>query len=700
MEKISLKPTTNELVFNKKESDGSFFDAISYKEPGLKGERLGSLFVIGNIKNSSDADLSYVINLASSIAKREYYSDSSLKEDPKKAFEKSLQKTNEVLKDFLNDKNLKIDLALSAISGSNIYISRIGKFKIFLARNNDTIDILNNIELFNKDSDYAQKEFSNIISGRLYPGDKIFAYLPSRTLSVREKTIKKSLLEESDLGFKKMLSDLYESNPKFYCCGVHVVMDEVKEIPIDASNTINLPNQRHSSESILKEETIKEPRDTKEETITPEKGPLDSKTVKPNNDAESVAKEEKADYSNKKNEYDKKEEPVKSIPVSDEVDTPRLISSEVSLAKKHNAISNTASLVAKFRGFNRYNRKTKASLFVIIAGLVVTGIFSFIFFGLNDSPFNENTQIIKKTQENLKLAQAHVTQNNLKAARDLVATILVDIENINDKNGDALKAQLVEFVNGINKVSQQKPVQVADLSELWIEGETASKITAMNDGSIVAVSNNGRVIITNSGSIEEIGSSKSTPKTIFRTEDGFALFDGTSNIEVYKNSDDELKLNDLGNSVMFKDYTLYADNLYAIKGNKIVKYTDVIAGGDNETTWAEIEEDLVSIAIDGNIYGLDSNGKLITYFKGEKENEAVLSLSPNNNSHIWTEGDFPFIYLTNTQTGEVMAFDKETFELKITYSLNNGSPVKDIFISEGGIIWSLDNNNAVWKLEP
>src|SRR3989344_5736304 len=334
MEKIKLKPVVRELL-HKSSSNDSFFDVISYREPGIRENSLGSLFILGNVKNGANDELSYIINLAASIAKREYYSDRSVSLGaPKEALEKTLKKTNEVLSDFFKGKNSNIDLAIVSVAGQNIYVSRIGKLKIILAREGETIDVLNNVQLFSKELTESDKEFSNIISGKLRDGDKIFAYIPFRTITSREKQIKEAFASQSQNEFEQKIATLASNVPTFYCCGIHLAMTRIKEIPIDTEN-ISLAQVKISLAQQTEKNIHTEPENSVQNSLTPA----------------TIAKEGTKNPDNNGTADLSQDKPDRPAPVIIQ-EPPRIISSEFSLAKKHNAISNARMLISKFKDFN------------------------------------------------------------------------------------------------------------------------------------------------------------------------------------------------------------------------------------------------------------------------------------------------------------------------------------------------------------
>src|SRR3989344_2309932 len=186
MEKVFLKPTPQEIVIrgNSKEGHTDVF-AYDYHEDDGK-RKLGGLYMVGNVKQDdaidteNAPDIAYVINLVASLAKREYYSRPNI--SPRDAFSATLKKINDVVEEFFSakggsaygGKGLKMNIGIFAVAGEQILISKLGKFKIVLGRESRTVDILNNVDLFSKEQ-VEEKEFSNIVSGKIMAGDKLFA---------------------------------------------------------------------------------------------------------------------------------------------------------------------------------------------------------------------------------------------------------------------------------------------------------------------------------------------------------------------------------------------------------------------------------------------------------------------------------------------------------------------------------------------
>src|SRR3989338_3631669 len=176
MEKVFLKSTPKEIVIGGEFKEGrTDVFAYDYYDDDEK-RKLGGLYLIGNVKQGEDEEtnaetqndpsgVAYVTNLVASLAKREYFSKPDT--SPRAAFEATLKKVNDVVEEFFKNKNLKLNIGIFAVAGEQIFISKLGKFKIFLGRPADrkedsrAIDILNNIDLFSKDA-VEEREFASM----------------------------------------------------------------------------------------------------------------------------------------------------------------------------------------------------------------------------------------------------------------------------------------------------------------------------------------------------------------------------------------------------------------------------------------------------------------------------------------------------------------------------------------------------------
>ena len=401
MEKIFINPVSKEIIAKGNAKEGPV-DLFSYDNNG-NGRALGSLYVVGNIQggvdvNSDDIDVGYVLNLVASLAKREYYTNPDA--SPKDAFSGALKKINGVVEEFFKNKETKINIGIFAVAGDQIHISKLGKFKILLARENKTIDILNNIQLFNKEST-QEKEFSNIISGKVIEGDRILAFYPSRSITAREKSIKDGFLKSSQDEFVAQLTTLKEQKPEFACAALHIDIQKDSE-------TATAP---HIQPKELQEEVV--------EVLTPT-----VQLANTDNEEYAVTKEAPAPVA-------------KTIAkLSPEPAIPKIIPSEFARGKRELAFSK------HFRQFKNMNITPRIKVYAmggiaVVALLTIFSLKSFVFVNAETRQLNA---AISEAQANLKLADTK-KDDDLIGARSLLIGSLASLTQAQQINGTSKKAE-------------------------------------------------------------------------------------------------------------------------------------------------------------------------------------------------------------------------------------------------------------------
>ena len=667
MEKITLTPRIKELIY-KNNDDGVHFDVLAYHGAGNQEKTLGSLFVLGHIKYPEE-NLSYIVSLVSSLAKREYYSDASLQEqNAKHAFERMLKKINEVLGDFFQNKNFTLDIGLTAISGENIYISRLGKFKIALARENRYIDVLNNIDLFSKEAG-SEKQFSNIISGKVKFNDKIFAYFPFRSITSREKQLKNIFVEASQDEFSQKIAHLSSNANNFSCCGVHIDMLEIKEIPISpavyskpfSSSNSNLVQTAKSQDELL----------------------ASSKSSPESSDDESAVEQPQADRPQQDTEPEQS----------------RIIPAEFLVSRRGNVLTSIAKSFRKLVSVSRSGSRAGRRGFILIAAMILVPVISIAFLKTGDGS-NGNT--LKQAKENIKLAQSRITQSNFKDARSLLQASLISLADSSDKKAETTKQQVNQILDGLDRVEDKQAALFANLSELTQnQNFRASFIASSDENSISAVDANGLAFSVTQSAVSSLGQFKTTPQFLFSTPSAVSVFNGSDVLGVYDIKPGSINMYSLKEPAPATDAALYESDLYTLSDNTIYKYSDAITGGTKRATWTGRDEtsgNLLSVTIDGNVYVLTSDGRLIKFFKGKKEGELDLQISPSSGSRIFTFKDSAFIYLTDKANRRVYVFDKLNGALKISYKLDAAGTPQDISISADGTVWILSADNKIWVI--
>jgi hypothetical protein len=677
MEKITLKPQIKELVFRNGEPDTSF-DVQSFQGSSVQEKLLGSLFVVSHAKYSNE-DLAYSVSLVSSLAKREYYSDTALQEqNSKAAFESTLKKLNEVLDDFFKNKDLKLNIGLLAISGDNVYISRLGKFKMALARDDDYIDVLNNIDLFSKDSE-DEKQFSNIISGKLKAGDKIFAYFPAKSITLREKILNPVFVKENQDDFSQKIALLASNANNFSCCGVHIAMQEIKEIPVQFKPKYSMP-------SIIKAEV---------KTETPVEKPVVVSYMKTSAPQQVDDEDPEEDTTDQPEETP--EEPV--VPQKNTyTEQPKVVSAEISVSKRGNMLTPMAEQFAKLASIGRLPRRARTKMFIVIAAIVIVPLLAFVVIKNSGNSGKVNTAI-NQAKDSLKAAQTRLTQNDRPGARISLEAALLDVSGYSGKNVETVRQQITKTLDTVNNVSDKVPTLFSS-SLTEVKDFKANLITASNNKPFV-VDMTGNAFAIEQASATQLGQLLKTPVQFLSDAKATVFaFNGADTFGVYGTSK-KVNAFKVKPAIQAVSSSLYENNLYVLLADQILKYADAGTGSTKSTKWSkDAIVNPLSLTVDGNVFVLSKDGKIATYFKGTKKSEFDTQMPATEGSKILTGKDLAFIYLADKTNKRVYVFDKSSGELKTTFKLDAVGTVQDIAISQNGNVWVLSAEGKVWEVQP
>lgn len=443
MDKIFLKPTSREISIRGKSKEGRT-DVFAYDYYNDEDKRkLGGLYMIGNVKQDNAEntenypDIAYITNLVASLAKREYYSKPDA--SPRDAFLTTLKKINDVVEEFFRNKSLKVNIGIFAIAGNDIMISKFGKFKIILGRparaggESRAIDILNNVDLFNKEQG-EDKEFSNIVSGKVAAGDKIFAFFPNRIITAREKTIRADLLKSDTEQFLEKINSVKELKPDFDCGALHISLNHHKESTI-----------------------VKKPK-----VATPETPPTGDVSI---NLAKTDIKELKPVMKEKDHTSD-------IIPETPEpaAEIPKIISSEFSLGKKTNPLMLPVLAgvkIAKGLYGRNFNLKSKFIILSFAVGILAISAILLRIFVITDTEQRRLNLAINQVQNNLNLIQTKINQNDLIGARQMLIDSLSSIYETNIKSDRTQKTadEIYAILDKIDKAVDVSPTLIEIMPE-------------------------------------------------------------------------------------------------------------------------------------------------------------------------------------------------------------------------------------------
>lgn len=681
MEKVFIKSNSEEILIKGAVAEGHT-DIFSYEPDSLNARSLGNLFVVGHIQHDSD-DMAYAINLISALAKREYYANSQ--RSAKEAFGETLKKINEVVEEFFEKDGLSLNVGIFTIAAEQMLISKLGKFKIFLARDDKNVDVLNNISLFDKEAT-QEKQFSSIISGKVSEHDRIFAFYPTRAMVARERFIKSDLLKLDRSQFIEKLKAIKQEKDSFSCTAVYVNVEKTTEVtPIpevnppemSAATLANSSNKPKRQNIGVTPETPD--KKTRKSVISP------NETV-PASRPELVA--ETAPKSNVSDSATKYEEPI---------EMPRIIPAEFSLGKKQTAIG---TFFRRLR-VNGMSPKSKAVISLVIVAIIV-GVSWGVEAIFVTSPEDKAAQTaIEQAQTSLKLAQTKASQSDIAGARSL---LLGSIATVGDttKAQREIKQQLIQVLDNLDSAQDVSPSLVYQIAS---ELGTGRLVTALSDGV-------GFYSIDTATTLAYMGSSASSsspakidqkdfqPNHLGASDASLVALD-TDHQKVVTVQNGKLKLTTLKNTSSVNGVSFYEGNLYMLSANTIQKVVDVAKGGEDAVNWLKdsaLPADSVSITVDGNVYVLDKTGTITTYFRGKKTAETKTSTAAEGSTIFMTASDYPSFILFDTKFGRIHFLDKTSGNLTKTYKLGTQDPIIDASLASDGTIYFLTNDNKIWKV--
>ena len=162
-----------EFHFNPKLKPDLIFDSFCYEPENIYERKMGSLYLVGLLKNVLPRNLRFLEKLQK-VIKEKYYKSTIL--TPEKSLRESLKEANEFLEEIAKRGDVSwlgnLSFAVLALKNFKLNFTKVGEIKIFLLRAGKIIDIDKKLK-FQDIEPYPLKIFGNIVSGKLSEGDLI-----------------------------------------------------------------------------------------------------------------------------------------------------------------------------------------------------------------------------------------------------------------------------------------------------------------------------------------------------------------------------------------------------------------------------------------------------------------------------------------------------------------------------------------------
>lgn len=169
-------------------------------------------------------------------------------------------------------------------------------------------------------------------------------------------------------------------------------------------------------------------------------------------------------------------------------------------------------------------------------------------------------------------------------------------------------------------------------------------------------------------------------------------------------TDDKLgAINANFDTAAISDLENFNNNLYALDSGakQIYRYTISNSVISTPYSWIQGEADFekaIDFTIDGSVYLLVENGRVIKYLRGTKQDFALKSVEPElkNPTKIFTSKDINSIYILEPEESRIVVFDKEGFFL-MQYQDKSLKNLKDFIVDEKNKTLYILNDNTVYK---
>lgn len=762
LNKKEIGLNVKEIVFINSEEEKSFCDIFIYEPENIEEQTLGNLYVIGEVSNFPE-NSSYLLNLLASIIKKEFYSKT--KRPVIESLEAGLNKANSTLSDFAQQGNTgwvgNLNMACGVYSSGAFHLSQVGKIKTLLIRNKQITDIGKNINKEEKTSPF--RTFANIASGELEINDLVLTATPEFfNIFSLEKLKQLSSLSLEDM--VNNLRDSVEKEEGINMISALIMQTEEKEIKKDKLQRVEIktaaeterkiiddPHQdQKQTETMFQEEININSGDVKkislEEIIneyekTEEEGKLEVKTQK--TDREVIEKSVRDMEAEKKendilatdSEEKKLEVNILNNLTKKSTDALKQLKNRVDLA----AISSCGkNMLDYFKGKIPDDMEIKNDMplkvnllkknrFLAIA-LVLILMLAIGSFLLSDYRKKEEDRLkfyenaLSRAREKMDQAEILLINNESEAkgllmeAKNLALEVKNSYPKLNNNAAaifDKIQNQL-DIADHIDRIDN--PNVAIDLSQTEKSAD-ASEIIKINekyytfdksDNSIYKIDLNDKkinIVQTENNDIEKF--KLSTP--INKTEE--IVFVQDSNKMAIFDTNKE-KLNVPGNGLLdgppnIKDISSFSNYIYILDpaSNQIYKNQRTSEGFGKTEPWIKDKEvnleSAISIAIDGSIYVLKSDGTVEKYLTGNKKQFFVEKLSEPimDQSKIYTSPELKNIYITDPQKNRIVLFDKENGSLKKQYTSNNFNNLKNIVVDEKKNKMYILNDKKIFEID-
>ncbi|MFC1629660.1 hypothetical protein ACFL11_00300 [Patescibacteria group bacterium] len=687
-----------EFHFNPKRKEDLVFDSFCYEPENIYEKRLGSLYMVGELKNALPKSPKFLNGLIS-IIKTKYYAGLGLSSE--KSLKRSLKEANNFLEGIVKSGDVNwlgnLNLAVLSLKKFDLNFTKVGASKIFLLKEGQIIDITKNLEL-SEIEPYPLKIFGNIVSGKLAKNDLILIL----TKEVSDFFIKENLLDEiaklvpfEEKALKRIFKTKEEELSKIFGICLCVFLDESYQ-GIGKKITLNQKHTKDFSFNLVFRPLISLFK--KNISLLDKKGRQLNKKPKPN-----------------------LPKPALKIPKSINIPIKKINLPKLNLIPtipfSFSSLPSASSLLSKlslksFKGFLK-NGKT-----ILVIALIILLFLGFLIFKREKQ---ENLQLQKNTlssiEEKVLEAENLLIFKKEKSANALFQEALKEILPLTKMNS-ALPSSFKERVFYLEESIEEKlavlnkleNVKEPDLFfEFNLEEFVPQKI--ISDGKDFYFfspysQNIFKLNLTGQGKLIE-NDQKFHSAAPYK--DFVLFFLKPSQVIPFKSDElrSSLELELLSSDFDFNTFISYKSNLYFLdkKKNEVIKYSNAgdLKWGPPQIWFSPQTKkptDIKSITIDNYISILNNDNSIYKYYAGSLQETLFLEFFPNpkNFSKIFTSISLPYYYLLEPEQKRIVVTSKSGDIIR-QFQSEEFENLKDFSVSGDGKTIYLLTGQKVYKVE-
>lgn len=667
-------------------SDKTFLKSYIYEPKTHKEKKYGkvlAVFEIGTEQNKAQE----LFETITSLLRKEYYKE---QKNIGANFEIALNKINEALANLAQKGEVdwigKLNVSLVGIKERSIILSCSGRAKIILLRGKDLIDISEGVA---SKSPSPVKIFTNIVSGDIQPQDKlILCSLPLFEVIPQEK-LKKVQEISCDMAYSYLREELSNINSA-------ALIVEIKKAEI--------PREAEGLKKVKPTLGIRYPSLEIEEKGDEEKAPLEPQRQK----------EKLTELAGTTGKFIRG-----GIAGASQVF--RKVSGVIEKGKPSGGITKSQTVFCikweEFKKFfkdipRNFRRLPKTSRIFFVAALMLLVLFCGSIAALSckrkeGAKLVQYEDLLSSARDKEKAAQDALIYKDEEKAKTLLveAKSLVD-EILNEERVSKKQRQEAESLLSTIQTNIDKTEHIIKIAEPQVlanfeEMEPAldlqrlvgikDKVYSFNPdtNAILGLDEENRQLVTLPVPSFDIGhlllaaSIKDKDKIVFYTDTSHV-----AELDIEENKLEKIEIEFAHHDQNIKDIAIYLDKVYLldIAHNQIYKHSRTISGYSRGQAWLNKEinlENAQSLAIDGHIWVLTSDGTILKFLTGELQEFTLEQLTTPLDcpTKIIISLDLENLYIVDSKNKRIVAFDKEG-ELINQYVSDSFNDLKDIYINE------------------